>query len=159
MFCGLEIDNAMAKTQKRKLVKILYIIPDGEEDAGSGEGLWAYSLGEQLYELQNIPIFTEHINVEDVVLCDEPDDSIPIIREVVKRSGNRTLRVIFQPDTSDDICVDIIWKLAKRNIIPEKSAHKHFMFNVPPESDYLWARDYLREKDSEGLLWLYEQPE
>ncbi len=52
-----------------------------------------------------------------------------------------------------------MWELGQRNILPEKSAHKHFMFNVPPESDYLWARDYLREKDLEGLLWLYEQPE
>ncbi len=149
----------MTANQEYKLVKILYAIPDDEEDAGSGESLWAFSLGNQLYELQNIPVYAEHLNIEDVVLCDEPNNSIPIIREVVKRSGNRTLRVIFQPDTPDETCVDILWELGKRNILPEKSAHKHFMFNAPPESDYLWARDYLKEKDSEGLLWLYEQPE
>ncbi len=85
----------MTVNQEHKLVKILYVIPDGEEDAGSGESLWAFSLGDQLYELQNIPVYAEHLNVGDVVLCDEPNNSIPIIREVVKRSGNRTLRVIF----------------------------------------------------------------
>ena len=149
----------MTKNDEHKLIKILYVIPDGEEDAGSAESLWAYSLGNQLYELQNIPIYAEHLNVEAVVRCVEPSDSIPIIRELVKPCGNRTLRVIFHPDTPDDICVDIMWELGQREIIPEKSVHKHFMFNVPPASDYLWVRDYLREKATEGLLWLYEQPE
>ncbi len=152
-------DNVMNNDRDPKLVKILYVIPDGEEDAGAGEGLWAYSLGNQLYELQNIPVFAEHLNVEDIVRCEEPSDSIPIIRELVKPSGNRTLRVIFQPDTPDDICVDIMRELSQKDIIPEKSAHKHFMFNVPSTSDYLWVRDYLRKKDAEGLLWLYEQSE
>ena len=149
----------MNKSREEKLVKVLYIVPDSEEDAGESEGLWAYSLGDRLYELQNIPVYAEHLNVEDIVRCDEPSDGIPIIRELVKRSGNRTLRVIFQPDTPDDTCVDIMWELGQRDILAEKSAHKHFMFNVSPSSDYEWARDYLREKDLEGLLWLYEQPD
>jgi hypothetical protein len=36
---------------KNNLVKVLYIIPEGEEDAGVAEGLWAFPLGNQLYEL------------------------------------------------------------------------------------------------------------
>lgn len=149
-------DNVMNNDRDPKLVKILYVIPDGEEDAGAGEGLWAYSLGNQLYELQNIPVFAEHLNVEDIVRCEEPSDSIPIIRELVKPSGNRTLRVIFQPDTPDDICVDIMRELKQRNIFSEKVTHKQFMFNIPPESDFSWVRDFLKEKENEDILWLYE---
>ena len=80
--------------EKRELVKILYIVPEGEEDAGKGESLWAYSLGNQLYELQNIPVNAEHLNVEDIVRCEESNNSRPIIKVLVKKSGNRTLRVI-----------------------------------------------------------------
>ncbi len=32
------------------------------------------------------------------------------------------------------------------------------MFNVPPTSDYTWAQSFLKSKEEEGLLWLYEQP-
>jgi hypothetical protein len=148
----------MTDNQEHKIVKILYVIPEGEDDAGQGEGLWAYSLGNQLYELQNIPVYAEHLNIEDVVFCDEPADNIPVIQKLIKRSGNRTLRVIFTDESPDDTCVDILRELSKRNILSEKAAHKRFMFNVGPDTDYDWALNYLKEKEEEGLLWLYEQP-
>lgn len=147
----------MPEKRDASLVKILYIIPEGEEDAGQGESLWAYPLGNQLYELQNIPFHAEHLNVEDIVRCSEPPDTKPVIQELVKRSGNRTLRVIFRDETPDDTCVDIMWELRQRDIASEKVAHKRFMFNVPSTSDYDWARDFLKMKEHQGLLWLYEQ--
>ncbi len=147
--------------RKRKPVKILYIVPDDEddEDAGMAEGLWAFSLGEQLYQLQNIPVFAEHLNVEDIVHCVEPTDTQPVIQEVVKRSGNRTLRVIFTEDADDETCVDVIWELTQRGIAHEQAASKNYMFNIAPNDDYAWAQDFLRAKDQEGILWLYEQPD
>jgi hypothetical protein len=140
------------------LVKVLYIIPEGEEDAGVAEGLWAFPLGNQLYELQNIPVFAEYLNVEDVVRCDEPPDTAPVIRERVKPSGNRTLRVIFRDETSDEEAVDtVIMPLLEKGIVYEMAAKGHCMFNIPPDADYVGVRDFLREKDVEGILWLYEQ--
>lgn len=147
----------MTKKHDLNLVKILYIIPEGEEGAGQGESLWAYSLGNQLYELQNIPVYAAHLNVEDIVRCDEPLDTIPIIQELVARSSNGTLRLIFKDETPDDICIDIIREVNQRNILCEKVATKQFMFNIPPTSDYAWAQDFLKTKEEEGLLWLYEQ--
>src|SRR5689334_2410366 len=148
--------DQMIERDETRLVKILYFIPAGEDDAGECESLWAYSLGNNLYELQNIPVYAEHLNVEDVVRCEESAETKPVIRELVRRSGNRTLRVIFCPETPDDTCVDIMWELGQKKILSEKATHKHFSFNVPPNADYVWARDYLRTKDTEGLLWLYE---
>ncbi len=81
---------------------------------------------------------------------------MPIIRELAKRSGNQTLRVIFRDETPDDTCVDIMWELKQRNIFSEKVTHKKFMFNVPPDSDYSWAKDFLKTKEDQNLLWLYE---
>ena len=82
----------------------------------------------------------------------------PVIRELVKSSGNRTLRVIFIDETPEDVCVDIMWELNKNKVVSEKTADRRFMFNVPPTSDYTWAQSFLKSKEEEGLLWLYEQP-
>jgi len=147
----------MQNEKTPKPTKILYIVPDNDEDAGTGESLYAYSLGNQLYELQSVPFYADHLNLEDIVRCDEPAETMPVIRELFKRSGNRTMRVIFRDETPDDTCVDIIWELGQRKIFSEKVAHKRFMFNVPPTSDYTWAQNFLRDKESAGLLWLYEQ--
>lgn len=141
-----------------KQAKILYIVPEGEEDAGKSESLWSNSLGNQLYELQNIPFYAEHLNLQDIVKCDESVDGLPVIQKLVKRSGNRTLRVIFRDETPEDTCVDIIWELGKQKIFSEKVADRRFMFNIPPTSDYAWAQSFLNEKENEGLLWVYEQP-
>ncbi len=146
----------MAIKREPKLIKILYIVPDGEESAGEKEILWAHKLGKHLYELQNIPFYSFDLNVEDIVRCDEPLFNMPIIRALIKRSGNQTLRVVFGDETPDDTCIDIMWELNQRSIASEKADHKRFMFNVPPEGDYVWARGFLKEKEDQGLLWLYE---
>src|SRR5262245_56299849 len=67
-----------------------------------GESLWARPLGDDLYEIHNVPFCAYDINCRDVVraTADGPDLK-PEIREVVRRSGNRTLRIIFQDDEAD----------------------------------------------------------
>ena len=122
--------------------------------------IWAYSLGKQLYELQNIPIYTENLNIGDVVRCHESTENLPIIDKLVQKGGNRTLRVIFREETSAEDAVDlVIMPLAEKGIDYEKAAQRHYMFNVPVNADYGWAVNLLRQKDNEGLLWLYEQNE
>src|SRR5690349_1725335 len=122
-----------------KQAKILYIVPEDQDDAGESESLWSHSLGDQLYELQNIPFYAEHLNLEDIVRCDESVDGLPVIQELVRRSGNRTLRVIFREEAPEEICVDILWELGKQKIFSEKVTDRRFMFNVPPTSDYARA--------------------
>lgn len=141
---------------KRKLIKIRYVIPEGDAYAGRAEILGAHSLGDHLYELQNIPFYAEHLNFEDIVFCDESDDSLPVINRLIKRSGNKTLRIAFTDEAPDKKCVDIIWKLAKRKILYEIATHKGYMFNIRPEDDYEWTLNFLKAKEAEGLLWLYE---
>ena len=148
----------MNEKEKQELVKISYMIPEGENYAGQVETLWAYSLGNHLYELQNIPFYAEHLNIEDVVLCNEPADSLPVINSLIKWSGNRTLRVAFTNEAPDEKCIDIIWELTKRNMVYEKATYKGYMFNIKPEHDYQWALNFLKSKEEDGLLWLYEQP-
>ena len=141
---------------KRKLIKIRYVIPEGNDYAGLEEILDAHSLGDHLYKLQNIPFYAEHLNFEDIVYCDESDDSFPVIKSLVRESGNRTLRVAFTDEAPDKNCVDIIWELVKRKILYEIATYKGYMFNIGPKNDYEWALNFLKKKEEEGLLWLYE---
>ena len=146
------------ETVEPHLVKIRYIIPEGEDDGGEAEGLWSVSLGDQLYQLQNIPFYAEHLNAEDIVFCDEPLDAQPVIQKLLQKSGNRTLRVIFREETSAEEAVDlVIMPLNENRITHEKMRQRYYAFNVPSEADYMWARNLLKQKDDAGLLWLYEQ--
>lgn len=137
------------------LVKILYIIPEGEDDAGLGERLWAEPLGNGLYRLQNIPVFAEHFSVEDVVQCDESVQTLPVIHHLHQRSGNRTLRVEFLETTSAEQAVDeVIMPFSNVGIVYEKAGPRRYMFNVPADADYMWAHSLLLAKEQAGLLWV-----
>ena len=135
-------------------VRYSYQTEDQESD-DSSEAMWAKYLGDNLYRLENIP-FTEELNLHDVVRCQEKPDDIPNVIEVVRRSGNRTLRVEFRKEISAEIAVDIILALKEKEIFYEKAGAGLYMFNVEPNKDYETARDFLRSKEKEDLLWLYE---
>jgi hypothetical protein len=147
----------MNDSNHQPLVKILYIIPEGEEDAGLSESLWAYALGNNHYQLQNIPVFAEHLSIEDEVLCDELSDNLPVIRKIVRRSGNRTLRVLVRDETSEDMWQHILDEMHQRGIIWERATSKSYMFNVAPTDQYSSIRDLLKMQEDAGLIWLYEQ--
>lgn len=60
------------------------------------ETLWATSLGNDLYKLDNSPFYAYDVSWEDVVLAiPSSTGDIPDFQHVVKRSGNKTIRIIF----------------------------------------------------------------
>lgn len=56
------------------------------------ESLWARRVGEDLYRLVDIPFFAYGLHYGDVVFADS------VVRNVVRRSGHTTLRVVFRHD-------------------------------------------------------------
>lgn len=136
-------------------VKIRLEYPREEQADNPAEVVWSKHLGNGLYQLENIP-FTEAFNLHDVVRCEERPDELPTVVEVVRRSGNRTLRVAFQKEVPAETAVQIVSELMKRKVFFEKAGERHFMFNIEPDTDYETMKDYLRSKEAEGLLWFYE---
>jgi hypothetical protein len=67
-----------------------------------GESMWARALGEDAYELQNVPFHAYDLNYLDVVeaVVASPDRKPSVIR-VIRRSGHRTLRLFFKDSTPD----------------------------------------------------------
>jgi hypothetical protein len=80
---------------KPELTKVIF---DLEPDAPSStETLWAKPLGDSLYKLDNAPWYARGCALGDVVRCSEEAGELPRFVEVVRPSGNRTVRV-FVPD-------------------------------------------------------------
>ena len=66
--------------------------------------MWALDLGDKLYELDNAPWFARDLALGDIVKCEVVGDTLPRILEVVKPSGNWTVRV-FVPDSPNQEAV------------------------------------------------------
>ena len=75
--------------------KVLFRVPN--EDGGADvETLWAYDLGSDNYKLDNLPYYAYGVSCDDVVLAPfDEDEEFPTFQKVVSKSGNRTIRIIF----------------------------------------------------------------
>lgn len=62
------------------------------------EHLWARPIGDSLFEIDNTPFFARGVSFRDVVLA-ERQGGLNVFREVVRRSGHRTLRAILFDQT------------------------------------------------------------
>jgi hypothetical protein len=66
------------------------------------------------------------------------------------------LRVEFKEETSAENVVDVIMKLRENKVLYEKASARRYMFNIEPSTNYENIRDFLKSKEEEGLLWVYE---
>jgi hypothetical protein len=85
------MDRDDAKDRARPMGKVLFVLAP---DEGIGtETLWAKDLGEGLFELDNTPWYANGCALGDVVRCKPTARSPAEFVEVVRPSGNRTVRV------------------------------------------------------------------
>src|SRR5262245_37935318 len=91
------------------LVKVYFELGDGPVGT---ESFWAKPLGDDLYELRNSAWFAFDLHFYDVVraLPDKLDEK-PRIIEVVRRSGHKTLRVLFPPEVREDERLEMLQSL------------------------------------------------
>lgn len=130
------------------------------DDIGSSvstdfEVIWAKRLGNKLYKIENIP-FSNQLNLHDVVRCQYFPDDFPLIIEIVSRSGNRTLHVEFMEETTAEDAVDVIMELKAKKVFYERAGRRIYNFNVEPNVNFESVQVFLKSKEAEGLLWLYE---
>ena len=89
-------------SSKEELTKVLVELPN--HWATPGESMSARPLGNDLYEPENCPFHAYDLNYRDGVyaIADDPWHK-PIVRRVERRSGRRTLRVVFLKHVSVDL--------------------------------------------------------
>lgn len=135
------------------LVKILAVLTVEEEGDPSGERFWAFPLGDDLYELNNVPFYAYDLHLFDVVRAVPPSAGrFPEITQVVRRSGHRTLRVLFAEGTPSEKKPPILDRLNELQAFYERASDVFYAFDVTPEADYQVICDQLWQWEQEGLL-------
>jgi uncharacterized protein DUF4265 len=118
-----------------------------------GEAIWAQDLGDDLYEIRNVPFCAYGLNYLDVVraTADGPDLK-PEIQEVVRRSGHRTLRIMFKEGLSEDAQARSLADLASLDTSYERFDDRYVCLDVHPTADYGVVRDHLDEMERASVL-------
>ena len=136
--------------------KALFRVP---EDDGSAnvETLWAISLGNDEYQLDNSPFYAYSVSWGDVVLAPfDPEEERPTFQRVVKKSGNRTIRVIFKPPVEDGNSSDkVLQGLVALGCSYEGANRGYMSINIPPSASLSDVADYLL---AEKAQWEYADP-
>ena len=121
--------------------------------AVGGESMWAKSLGDDLYEIHNTPFYAYGINFLDVVKVDATDETKkPIVLEVVKPSGYRTLRVYFHENIDKDSQINLLDSLKNLGVDCEKLDGRYVALDVNPQGDYDAVIKKLSEWQEQKIL-------
>jgi hypothetical protein len=105
--------------------------------ATGGESLWARALGDDLYEIDNIPFYAYGINFQDVVRANvhHPDQK-PRVEKIVHTSGHRTLRFFFGKEVPVDVQQETLDALRRLGLSFERADERYVAVDVPPNVDY-----------------------
>jgi hypothetical protein len=136
--------------------KVLFRVP-GEDDDAIVETLWAESLGNDLYVLDNSPFYAYGVSWRDVVFAPfDPDEGFATFLSVATKSGNRTIRIRFDPPVEPGNASDQILQGAVALGCSFEGANPGYMsINVPPEIGLETVRKFLIEQD---VAWEHADP-
>jgi len=129
-----------------------------QEVGTTGERLWARQVADDLFEIRNVPWYAHKLNWGDIVRCAglSPAD-LPIVREVVERSGHRTVRVFFnEKGVSKDEQETILGSLAELQAFHERHGANFLALDVEPQADYEAVLAVLVEQ-SESQRLVFEE--
>ncbi len=126
--------------------KILFRVPcdDGTDDANV-ETLWAWNLGNDKYKLDNLPYYAYSVSCGDIVYAPfDSDEGFPTFKNVVEKSGNKTIRLFFEVAHEDgNETANTILDIVALGCGYEGANRKYFCINIPPQSDFDAIADYL----------------
>ena len=95
----------------------------------AGETLWAEPLGDNLYRLENIPVYANGYAYGDVVRCEEVDSFLEV-KALVQDSGNGTIRIAFaDPDSAE--ALSVLNDFSSLNCEYEKTGSKMVAISLP----------------------------
>jgi hypothetical protein len=136
--------------------KVLFRVPDG--DGGTNvETLWAVPLGEDRYQLANSPFYAYDVSWEDIVLAPfNNQEGMPTFESVVRQSGNRTVRIIFDLPVSSGSASDaVIQGLVALGCSYEGANARYISVNIPAAVDLQAVCAHLIHH---GVQWEYADP-
>jgi len=118
---------------------------------------WAIPVGPNAFELDNLPFYAYGLSLGDRFLA-EPnnDDPRPHFKRVLEKSGNRTIRVIFDPPIDESAeSHSILDRIVSLGCTYEGANPGYIVVNIPPESDFERICQYATES---GVQWEHADP-
>ena len=136
--------------------KVLFRVPN--EDGGANvETLWAYDLGSDEYKLDNLPYYAYGVSCDDVILAPfDDDEQFPTFQKVVSKSGNRTIRIVFDlPFESGNESEALVNRLVTMGCDFEGANKKYIVINIPPLVE---LDEVAKELIDADVAWEYADP-
>ena len=136
--------------------KVLFRIP--EEDGSSRvETLWAVPVGEDQYILDNSPFYAYSVSWKDTVYAPvAEEEGLPTFLRVVRKSGHRTVRVIFDPPVQNGNESDALLQgLLKLGCTYEGANPGYIAIDLAPDVSLEIVRQYLIEHAAQ---WEHADP-
>ena len=124
--------------------KILFRVAN-DDGSTNVETLWATSLGEDAFELDNSPFYAYGVSWKDVVFAPfDSTEGFPSFQNVIHKSGHRTVRLIFDPPVEDGNSSDLILQGLVSLGCTYEGANRGFMsIDIPAGVDLENVRIYL----------------
>ena len=136
--------------------KVLFRVPN-DDGSAEVETLWAVDLGNDQYQLDNSPFYAYSVSWQDIVYAPySPEEQFPAFQHIVIKSGNRTVRVIFNPPAEKGNESDeVLQGLVNLGCSYEGANKSYISINIPPNVELNVVREYLIERDAQ---WEHADP-
>lgn len=136
---------------EEELIKIHIDLPN--HWATGGESMWAKPLGDNLYQIENVPFFAYGLNYLDIVRAESDSaERQPEIKELITPSGHRTFRVIFRKHIERQQQDEVLNSLKEFSISYERASANSISLDMQPSGDYQSVFDQLDELLKEDIL-------
>ena len=123
----------------------------------SVETLWATRVDVDRYKLDSIPIFVYGVSWEDIVEVVPAEGEILEYVRLIEKSGNRTVRVVFETCRNDDGPAErVLGGLRDLGCTYEGMQPRTVAVNVPPQVPLETVAEFL--SDQRELQWEYADP-
>ena len=128
-----------------------------DSNGANTETLWARPVDANFYQLDNSPFLAYGVSWQDVVEARLANDQVLEYVRCVKKSGNRTVRIIFQDCRSGDPgAEEVLTGLREMGCTYEGMQPRMVSVNVPPEIDLAGVAGLLKQHP--GIQWEYADP-
>jgi hypothetical protein len=136
--------------------KVIFRVPE-DDGSFSVETLWATALGNDEFKLDNSPFHAYSVSWGDVVYAPvELAEGMPTFVRVIRKSGHRTVRVIFDPPVLAGNDSDRVLKgLISLGCTYEGANRGYMSIDVPPSVQLESVRRYLIDQD---VQWEHADP-
>lgn len=136
--------------------KVLFRVPD-DEGSATVETLWAIPLGGDRYRLDNSPFYAYGVSWQDTVFAPiDVQEGLPTFQSMIAKSGNRTVRIIFDPPVSPGNASDqVLQGLVTLGCSYEGANPGYMSVNIPPGVELQQVRSYLVQHDAQ---WEHADP-